>query len=200
MGARTDKAISRLLNQFSDSDNLKDFLEAIVARLEDTDIVLEGLLLYRTINTAEGIWLDQIGDIVGYPRPAKEVADSGIFTLKSVGDSDNPDQGLSSLSAMDGGVLTSLNGLPLDENATDATYRQYLKGKVRATYTNATVSAIFEFVDFVFGDGTCDLVVIPAVGEVEIYLATALTGAERRVLEKLVPRSAGVSVIIANWP
>ena len=200
MGNRVNKAVSRLLNQFSDSQEWEDLITALVARLEDTDIVLDGLLLYRTLETAEGVWLDQVGDIVGYPRPAKQVDDAGIFTLKAVGDADNADQGLSSLSAMDGGVLTGVNGNPLNEDATDADYRNWLKGKVRATYADATVPSIFQFVDFVFGDGTCAAVEVPAVGEVTIELATALNGAERLVLKALAPRVAAISLELINWP
>jgi hypothetical protein len=200
MGARATKAISRLLNQFTDGPNWLALLTAFMARPEDTDIVLEGLLLERTIDTAEGVWLDQVGDIVGYPRPAEEVGDSGIFTLKAVGDADNSAQGLSSLGALDGGVLTSLVGLPTGNTASDTVYRQYLYGKVRATYSGSGYADVFTFIDFVFGTGTCSAVTSDDVGVVKIELATSLSGAERRIVEQLAPRSAGVELYIANWP
>lgn len=202
MGQRINKALGRLLNQFQDGTNLPALLEALVARLEDTDIVLEGLLLERTIDTAEGVWLDQVGDIVGYERPAKQKADNLVFTLKAVGDPDVDSQALSSIGGadMDGGYLSGVNGIPLTEYADDSDYRNWLKGKVRATYTDATIPAIFLFVDFVFGDGTCSNVSNLAIGQVGIELATTLTRAERLVLEALAPRSAGVTIEITNWP
>lgn len=200
MGQRVNKALGRLLNQFQDGTNLPALLEALVTRLEDTDIVLEGLLLERTIDTAEGVWLDQVGDIVGYARPPKQKDDSFVFTLKSIGDPDVDAQALSSLSDMDGGYLSGIDGIPLDEDATDTDYRNWVKGKVRATYTDATIPAIFQFVDFVFGTGTCSNVSNLAIGQVGIELATTLTRAERLVLETLAPRSAGVSIEITNWP
>ena len=198
MSARSNKAVGRLLNQFSDVDNWDSILTAFAARLDDTDIVLEGLLLYRTLDTAEGVWLDNVGVIVGYPRPPKEVADAGIFTLKAIGESDVPAQGLSSLFLLDGGVLTSLDGLPLDELATDTTYRKYLKGKILVTYSDSTPADVYTFVNSVFTIG-CS-VTSPAVGEVEIEIDSALTGAERRIVDLLAPRSAGISLIISNWP
>lgn len=200
MGARATKAVGRLLNQFSDTVKLIDLIEALIARLEDTDIVLEGLLLYRTIDTAEGVWLDQIGDIVGYSRPAKQKADNLVFTLKTIGGADTDSQALSSLGDMDGGYLSSTIGIPLDEDAVDSDYRKWLKGKVRATYTAATIPNIFEFVDFIFGVGTCSAVTNLNIGSVGIELASTLTRAERLVLEDLAPRSAGVDIFITNWP
>jgi hypothetical protein len=198
MGARATKAVSRLLNQFSDGPNWIDFMTAIAARLEDTDIVLSGLLLSRTLDTAEGVWLDQVGDIVGYPRPAEEVADAGIFTLKSIGDPDNAAQGFSSLSALDGGVLTSIYGNPLSTLADDTTYRKYLKGKVFATYSGSGHADVYQFIDFVFSISST--VETPTIGVVKVELASALTGAERRIIEALAPRSAAVDLYIANWP
>jgi len=198
MGARATKAIGRLLNQFSDGPNWQALLTAVAARFEDTDIVLEGLLLYRTLETAEGVWLDQVGEIVGFSRPAEEVPDSGVFTLKAVGDPDNPDQGLSSLSALDGGVLTSLNGLPTDNLASDDIYREYLFGKVKATYSKSTIPAIYEFIKFVFAVES--EIRSPETGQVTVELASALTGAQRRIIERLAPVSAGVNLTIINWP
>ncbi len=198
MGARAIKAIGRLLNQFSDGPNWQALLTAVAARFEDTDIVLEGLLLYRTIETAEGVWLDQVGEIVGFVRPAEEVPDSNVFTLKSVGDSDDPNKGFSSLSALDGGVLTSLNGLPTETPASDDIYRDYLKAKVKATYSKSTIPAIYEFIKFVFSIES--EIRSPDIGYVTVELATALTGAQRRIIERLAPVSAGVSLEIINWP
>jgi hypothetical protein len=174
------------------------FLEAIAARLEDTDIVLEGLLLYRTIDTAEGVWLDQVGDIVGYPRPAAQTADNLVFTLKSIGDPDVGTQALSSLSGLDGGLLSSLNGLPTSSLASDSDYRTFLKGKVRATYSGCDIPSIWQFIDFVFSvDAT---ITSPSVGQIDIELPSALTRAEREVIEELCPRSAGMLLTIVNWP
>ncbi|NIV93784.1 DUF2612 domain-containing protein [candidate division KSB1 bacterium] len=198
MGARAIKAIARLLNEFSDGENWEKLFTAIAARFEDTDIVLSGLLLMRTIETAEGVWLDQVGEIVGFSRPAEEVSDSGIFTLKGIGDPDDGNKGFSSLGALDGGVWTSLNGLPTENLASDTVYREYLFGKVKATYSKVTIPAIYEFIKFVF-DVESE-VRSPYVNYITVELATALTGAQRRIIERLAPIKAGALLEIINWP
>jgi hypothetical protein len=198
MGARANKAISRLLDQFSDTNNLTALITALAARFEDTDIVLEGLLLYRTINTAEGVWLDQVGDILGLPRPAVGVPDNEAFTLKSVGDPDNADLGLSSLGAMDGGKLSYASFATDPSLATDTVYREYLFGKANATTSDVTVPAIDLSIKNTFA--TESIVDSPSTEVVTIELVTALTGSQRRIVEQYAPVKAGVYVEITNWP
>jgi len=198
MGARIVKAKSRLLNQFQDALNLNALLEAIIERFEDTDIVLEGLLLRRTISTAEGIWLDQVGDILGFPRPSAGVPDNEAFTLKSIGDPDNADLGLSSLGALDGGKLSYRYVSTVETYATDSVYRDYLYGKANATKAEVTIPSIYLWIKNTFSVES--KVTSPDTSSIDVELVTALTSSQRKVVEQLAPVKAGVVLEIINWP
>lgn len=64
---RIENALSRLYNQFHDKPNLEAVLELIASGYDDIDdalLYLGGLDVY----TAQGVWLDLIGTIVGQGR------------------------------------------------------------------------------------------------------------------------------------
>lgn len=97
MSDRLTLAISRLASQFDDRINFIDLLASIIEQFDEVDNMLNDLLLLRTLNDAEGVWLDQVGEIVGIKRPSIEVPDSNRFAYCAHGDSPgNPFKGFSS--------------------------------------------------------------------------------------------------------
>lgn len=87
---RQDLAAGRALNQFLASPGVMDLINAMMARLDDTEDVLLKLRDFRGIDTATGVWLDIIGDIVGIERPSKEQPYGTIFAFHG-GDGDEID-------------------------------------------------------------------------------------------------------------
>ncbi len=69
MATPTEKALSRLAYQFTDSERLIVFLESILAELDELEVSRLQLDTERYIDTAIGVQLDGIGEILGLPRP-----------------------------------------------------------------------------------------------------------------------------------
>ena len=65
------KGISRLAYQFSDSENLKGFLEAFLEEYQEIENANLQLLNERYLSVAIGAQLDGIGEIIGLSRPYK---------------------------------------------------------------------------------------------------------------------------------
>lgn len=84
MGARLTRALSRIPDEFVGQPFYQAFMTSIVARLEESDQILADLATMRWIDTAEGVWLDTVGEIVGIPRFYEPITE-GIFTYNGLG-------------------------------------------------------------------------------------------------------------------
>lgn len=202
MGAATNRALARLLNQFSDRPNIQALLTDIFARVEDSNDILDDLLSSRDIDTATGVWLDILGDIVGVERPYKELSADYIFTFKeNPADPDDPDKAFyDSGPPVTGGYYQSYEGLrdPAGGLITDAEYRKLVKAKAIGNHVGGTIEDITRFI--LDGYSVSSHVTEDIPGEIEIELVSALSQGERRAVERNAPRAAGVNLSIINWP
>jgi len=197
----TTQAIERLLNQYSDAPDEQALITDIFARIEDSNDILNDLLTLRDIDSAEGVWLDILGAIVGVERPYKELSSDYIFTFKSnPADPDDPDKAFYDPGGPTGGYYQSFEGLrdPSGDLASDTDYRKLVKGKAIANHVIGNIDDIGLFIQG--GFGVVSEVTDPIQGEVEVELVSALTQGERRAVERLAPLSAGVNITITNWP
>jgi hypothetical protein len=62
-------ALDRLLQQYKGKPKFEGFISALAQRVQDTENALKELFEERSIETAIGVNLDIIGEIVGLPRP-----------------------------------------------------------------------------------------------------------------------------------
>ena len=69
MGDITDKGLGRLAYQYKESDNFKTFISSFLAEFEELETARLQLLNERWLDTAVGVQLDGIGEIVGQRRP-----------------------------------------------------------------------------------------------------------------------------------
>jgi hypothetical protein len=197
MGIRTDTAISRILNQFIDAPNFVELFRRILYRFEDSEAILVDLATKRFIDTAEGVWLDYIGDIIGVARPYEPIPDDEIFTYKSIGESDDPDKGFGEIGSPTlGGVYQILAGITGETQATDEIYRLYIKAKAEITASKGTFRDIWGMVDFIFPTLTDINVTAPNVGEVQIETTPTLSLFERRLIENFAPVVAGIKAVV----
>ena len=74
-----EQYLNRLASQFKDSENLRGLLSAHLSDFEDISFSLDDLLSDRYLDTAQGVQLDGIGEIVGLPRPVAPVDLIGAF-------------------------------------------------------------------------------------------------------------------------
>ena len=140
----SEKGIARLPIQFQDSPNLKALITAIVKGFDDLEDTGDDLLTLRGLNTAQGVQLDGVGEIVGFPRP-NTVNDDGRFgffedpTARGFGNPDNISVG--------GNFIDPVSILfPVD----DDTYRLLIKAKIIKNSTAMTVDDTLRLINFVF--------------------------------------------------
>lgn len=190
---------TRLPSQFEDSTRLKALISAISAEFNLTNLILAYLKNSTTLDNALGIWLDEIGDIIGVARGAGQVDDSEIFTYCDRAESPGESTlGYSDKDAPAGGYYVGIAGLPDGTVFIDTDYRELIRAKVLSTYSGDTIAemyawilSVFEITSYVYTSG-------PA--EVSIELDEYLTHTQRRIIEALIPRAAGVGVSVVSWP
>jgi len=62
------RGLSRLPEQFKDSENFKHLLQIFLEEIQEIEDTLEDIKFQRNIDNAEGVQLDGIGDILGKLR------------------------------------------------------------------------------------------------------------------------------------
>lgn len=138
-------ALSRLAFQFRDSANLKALLTAIATDFNDEDTAFGQLLADRYIETATGVQLDYIGEIVGLERPS-DVDSTDYFGFLE----DGTALGFTTLSDPSiGGGWYSLSAAAAP--ISDDRYRVLLKLKAALNSTSMTVEETISMVAFVYG-------------------------------------------------
>jgi len=142
-----EQYLDRLAFQFADSDNLKGLLTAHLLDYEDLDISLDDLAIYRYLDTAKGVQLDGIGEIVGLERPVKPIDLIGAFGFVD----DDTSQGFGTLINTDiGGNFVSLNSLA--QPIGNELYRTLLRVKIKVNQTAMTNEDVIDIISFAFGD------------------------------------------------
>lgn len=141
------KGLLRLAYQFKNSIKLQEFLTSFLQQLQDLYISDLQLLNERYLNTAIGIQLDGIGEIVGLPRPEKNINIAGVFgfltdpTALGFGTILDTEIGGNFLSFGDNKVLIG-----------DNLYRLLIRAKIIENQTAMTVNDTLRLISFTFGD------------------------------------------------
>lgn len=141
------KGVERLAYQFESSTTFQEFIESFLQQLQDLNTSELQLLNERYLDTAIGVQLDGIGEIVGLPRPEKDVDVAGLFgflndpTALGFGDIADLDVGGN---FWDGVGSTVLIG--------DDLYRTLLRAKIIENKTAMTVDDTLRLISFTFGN------------------------------------------------
>jgi hypothetical protein len=194
----TRKMIYRLLDQYRENPEIVGFLEAVGARFDDSDAIIEALLFGQYLDTATGPLLDRLGVILGFPRPAAEQIE-GVFTYRSLS---NPihlaDRAYGSTAIPGlGGAYQSLRGLYLDEMASDDEYRALLRVRAKSIGAGAAIPDLYEWLVAVTGVGIT--LSEPAAAAVSVTIDAPIPYQIRRTIENNSPALAGVSLTVDNW-
>ena len=200
-----DEARSRVTEQFKDKPMFDKFVQLMLANNINIQFALKDLMQKRSIDTAQGIQLDIIGNIVGQPRTLlstsliRYFAFQGYPEAQSIGDIGD---------ATIGGSFFNF-GDPLSGNTllNDEQYRLFIKAKIIKNSTTATAEEMIKFIRFVYG---APLVVI-AQGKAEFTLLVGkqLTSFERLLLTyssdvqgfdaPFIPKPIGVRVNLGEY-
>ena len=142
-----EKGLSRLAYQFKDSIKFKGFLEAFLQEYQELDVSGLQLLNERYLDSAEGVQLDGIGEIVGLGRPLKDVDVAGLFGFlldtTSIGFGTFVDLDLGG-NFWDGTITQVLIG--------DDLYRLLIRAKIIENQTAMVVDDTLRLVSFTFGN------------------------------------------------
>lgn len=202
MGYLTEMILSRRLDQQWDGADWKISFDIIAAEFEEIIDCLVSLSTETWLDTAQGVWLDRIGEIVGVLRPPNEEVDN-IFTVTDYDDPQTPDMlhgwGDSTNPAV-GGYVYDIRGLSLGDQATDEDFLDFIIAKIYATNADASVPGIARFCRLAFGISV-DIEKVSGRRAIEITLpSTGYDLRQRRYMEMFLPVVAGVDVVLIGWP
>lgn len=143
------EARERVTEQFKGKEVFDKYLQILLLGQQDIQESVRQVMQLRSIDTATGVQLDQIGEIVGQPRELIDAdiipyfAFDGYPEAESYGDlNDN------SVGGYYWDITTSLAGSVL---LNDVQYRQFIKAKIIKNTSNSTPNEVLNFISFVFG-------------------------------------------------
>jgi hypothetical protein len=197
-----DEARTRVTDQFKDKPTFDKYLDLILRGSLELQETLQQLQQLRSVDTATGVNLDNIGEIVGIPRG---LLSAELFYYFGNRDLDqiiaNPQAGKygSLTDSSIGSPWYSLNApLGISREPSDEEYRLIIKAKIIKNRTLARPEDVIEAYKFLFG--TSQVVIDEfAPAKVRIGIGKILSSVERGLLfnlqgsGSLLPKTAGVN-------
>lgn len=193
------EAKDRVITQYRESVTLSDYLEAVLIEANELEQVYCDLILKRFIDTAEGINLDIIGQLVGQPRILIDAAFLEFFGFEgqpnagTFGTHTNPAIGAPWRSH----TQSETGNVQLNDSA----YRLFIRARIIKNNTRATHEEIIEMVLFIF-DTVTDVEITEGDRAYLVNIGGALTGNEQALLisTDLMPKPIGIRVNYAFHP
>lgn len=151
-----EQARTRVTEQFIGAPVFDKYLQLLIDGSEELQLVLKDLMEKRSIDTAEGVQLDIIGDIVGQPRT---LIDADLLTFfgfegewhaDSFGSLSDPSVG----SVWWDGEASRIGNITLSDDL----YRLLIKAKIAKNNTKATPEDVMNFVNFIFNTNGSNVV------------------------------------------
>lgn len=193
-----ETALSRRFDWQMDCPNWEKFITLLADYFADYIAAILYLQTNTWKDTAEGVWLDRVGEIVGVTRPAEEIverifrcrshSDPAYDELHGFGTHSNPSLG---------GLLWGRNGIPTVNQASGEDFLDFINAKIAATNADASVPGLAKFIRNAFG---IECVITTGERQVFIELSGVIDLRQRRYLQTFIPVVAGVSCILTNWP
>ena len=191
-----------LANQFLSDEDIKSLINACLAPMNDLNDTIDDLVSNRFIDQAAGVWLDVIGEIVGYPRPRGQALDENqLFAFEGT-------TGEGFGSATDPNVGGYWNSLQYEriryQPVPDTLYRRLLKAAIIVREGNASIENINRFFNVVTDGATVQIYTAshdpdtPGTPSVtrrkyfEYRVSRTLSDTEAEAIEALLPASAGI--------
>lgn len=185
-----DAAKKRLIIQYKESDTIRLYLDAVLSLANDLERVFCDLLLKRFIDTAEGVNLDIIGELVGQPRVLIDASIIEFFGFEG----DPTARGFTSLSSPEtGGRFRSVNESTTGNiTLTDEDYRLFIRARIIKNNTRASREDIIAMIIFVFG--AADVEITEGDRAYLVNIGKVLTNNERALVQStdLLPKPQGI--------
>lgn len=201
------EARSRVTEQFKDKDVFDRYVQLMISSSEEVQLVLKDLMQKRSLDTAQGVQLDILGEIVGQPRTLLDTSLLKYFAFDTYPDAqsfgDLNDNALGGYWYSLGDALTG-NTLLNDEQ-----YRLFIKAKILKNRTTATPNDFLEFVGFVFGT-QLNNIIVEGNAEFTILVGKELNSFEKALLTyttqidgydaPFMPKPVGVKINYGQFP
>lgn len=200
-----EEARERVTFQFKDKPMFDRFVQLMLANNINIQLGLKDLMQKRSIDTAKGVQLDIIGDIVGQPRTLLSTALLKYFAFQGYPDAQS--MGTTNDRTVGGVFFNFGDALAGNTLLNDEQYRLFIKAKIIKNSTTATSEEMIKFVRFVFG---ANLVVISqGSAEFTLLLGKNLNSFERLLLSyssdilgfdaPFIPKPVGVRVNLGEY-
>ena len=200
------EARERCTEAFKDQDIFDRYLQILLVDNTELQGVLKDLMQKRSIDTAVGAQLDNIGEIVGQKRELLDTALLKYFAFvgypdaQTYGDLSDPSVG---------GVFYSF-GDPLAGNTVldDTQYRLFIKAKIIKNNTKVTPDQFLSFLEFVL-DSKVNMIVAEGGAEFTVLVGKNLSNFEKTLLtyisysngysSRFIPKPIGVRVNFGSF-
>lgn len=188
-------AISRLITQYRESVNLINYIKTLLVEANNLEDVFQDLLTERYLDTAIGVQLDILGEIVGQSRNIKNANIHKYFGFNGGGQHV-------------GGFLYPFfePGDPLFSNLEldDEPYRMLIKARIIRNGFDGTIENFIEFMNFAFSTtftGVTDI----GNATSNILIGKILTDQEKALIvfseeNNFIPKPSGVKYYFFNAP
>lgn len=180
-------AISRLITQYKESVNIINYIKTLLIEANNLEEVFQELLTERYLDTAIGVQLDILGEIVGQSRNIK---DANILKYFGFRDGGQHIGGFGYKFFVSGDHLFS--NLELEDDP----YRLLIKARIKRNGFDGTIESFIEFMTFAF---TVDFVGVTELenATASIVIGKTLSDQERALIvssdeNNFVPKPAGV--------
>ena len=197
-----ETARSRVTEQFINKPVFDKYVRLLLSGFTEAQEVVRQVQQLRSIDTASGVQLDNLGDIVGRPRGLVYAEVFEYFGFQGASQAGT----FGSLTDPTVGAIWYSPNAPtgLGRTPTDAEYRLLIKAKILKNRTFATPEEVIQAYIFLFG---VDGIFLQELGEarVRINISKILTSVEKGLLfdlsgvESLLPKTVGVSYEYAEF-
>lgn len=180
--------MNRLIEQYQDSPNVLALFESLihdkyVSLNEITDFLYKRL----DIDSMFGIHLDEIGKIVGQPRPKSFEGELGGFRFLET--TNNELEGFSGINRHDiGGYWTGLDTNPF---MNDSNYRLLLKATIFRNNSGCTIPELKRYAELVLNS---KVNIINGHTYIDVVFSTPLSISAKMLIEDTFKPAAGIRV------
>lgn len=183
-------AESRLATQFRDSENLINYLRALMVEAPNLEQVFRDIIDQRWLDTAEGVNLDILGAIVGQPRIL--VNASIVYYFGFTGASGAQPFGTLVDDSIGGRFRSYKEPTAGNRELTDTEYRAFIKSRIVKNSITPTIPQMISFFRFLFN--TDEVIVLDGPMSYVIQIGRILSANEKSFLlnTDVAPKVAAV--------
>ncbi|UEN68354.1 hypothetical protein QNG97_gp20 [Escherichia phage MLP1] len=189
--------LDMLLMQYSDSPNLRAYIQIFLDELKLVQDAQEESVKYRYLADSFGVMVDDIAYLIGASRTIYGAAPLGYFGFYSdpsafpAGDDNNPGVG---------GVLKSDGDRDSgDFVRTDTQLKDAIRARIRKIVGRCTIEELIVYVDLVLGRNL-NLEIVEGFQTLHYQVHNTLSVAEKVLLAYMLPdfKPVGISITLAD--